>query len=487
MNRCLTSRWTFVALALLVGLGGLLFGQKFGPIGQFGDDKFYVLMAAGLEDIVFKYGLNEYRLQRVLPPALVHYSMKLFHMAVTVDNIRLVWSLYNVLLYGVIGWLWCGIGRELKISVPGQWLGFATIFISCHLLKYIPYISVSTDVFAYAVTMGLVYAYLRNNWIGICALMILGSFTWPTIVYTSMALLMFPRTKEDLSIEKPAPWFLNYLPALLVVVPIAMYMGTVITVLKGERIYSMGVFSMGANRPRMDWILVSTGLMLGYLFFALGFLFNNAKFFQWSFWRKQFHIFRIVLTIIMVAGIKLTIYYTASTQDARPVMYLITNLLIVSTMQPAIFLLNHVLFFGPVVIFVPFLWKQISRIVQRHGLGLVICVVLVVLFSLDSESRKQMNTWPLLLPFVIKAVDGLRWTRWHYAALGVLIVAASRVWYTIDGQNWGNPMEFPAQSYYMIMGPWMSYSMYALQGACVLAATAGIYFGFIYRRKGALQ
>jgi hypothetical protein len=74
-----------------------------------------------------------------------------------------------------------------------------------------------------------------------------------------------------------------------------------------------------------------------------------------------------------------------------------------STPQPGGFFLAHVLYFGPVLLFLLPLWPEVSRSARQHGTGLVACFALAAVLSVGSESRKLIN----FLPFVVLSLAGL--------------------------------------------------------------------------------
>ncbi|MFH1360510.1 MAG: hypothetical protein ABIJ41_05680 [Candidatus Omnitrophota bacterium] len=473
-----------ITLALLIGLAGFFFGEKAPQAGSLGDEKYYLLITKFFQPLVFEHGLDDYRLQRILPCALVHYSLKLFSIPLTIDNIVHAFGFINVLLLGLIAYVWCLISDEIRLSQQGRWLGAIALFCNFHILKYIPYIQVSTDLFAYAITLSLIYFYLKNNVWALLSLVVIGSFIWPTILYTGTILILFPRDQHALKETSPAPLFLNFALPIGLSVFVLWKMQMILKVLHSGAIYAYGIFSMGSNRPIMSVIYVSIGIVIAYLFATLSPLFNQGELYQGKYWTRHLRPTRWIMAVSVIMVVKLILYYGAVKHDARPLDYLITNLLIVSAMQPGAFLVSHVMYFGPVVLFLFFLWKPFCRLIQECGPGLLLCMVLVVVFALDSESRKQMNTFPFLVPFLIKAMDQLTIKRIHFWVLGLLSLVFSKVWLPIHAWPWsGKVLEFPDQFYYMNMGPWMSHAMYALQGGIVILTAAAIYFIFIRNQE----
>jgi hypothetical protein len=99
-----------------------------------------------------------------------------------------------------------------------------------------------------------------------------------------------------------------------------------------------------------------------------------------------------------------------------------------------------------------------------------------LLLSLNSQSRYCLNIWVMLVPFVVKAADGLGWGPRQYGLFAGLSLLASKVWLTTNtGPFTGNLLEFPDQYMFMSHGPWISDAMYFAQGAAALAAAALLY------------
>ncbi len=484
MPHFLSKNITLVLAALLIVLYGFFWGQRMDNFGSLGDEQIYTLMTLKFPEIIHIYGLNDYRVQRIIPSAAAYYAMKLFHAPLEVENVITTFGIFNIILSVGIAVLWCLIAKELKLSVRGRWLGFLAIFVNFHILKYIPYVQVMTDIFAYFITFGMIYFYLRNNWLFLWLFLVIGCFIWPTVLYTGLCLLLFRCDDNHDDKVSSTPFGLNYIIAALVAGFVGWQFWTILKMYQIGRVFEMGIFAMGATHPLMPVIYLSMGLVLVYVLVTIGSLLQNSKLFQFSYWKQKIHFFRLIAVVLTFVGIKWLVHHWAVSYNARPTDYLIKNLLFVATMQPMVFLVNHVIFFGPLFAGFLFLWKPICRIVQAHGIGLVMAVCLVVIFGMDSETRKQMNTYPIVLPFLIKAMDSIEWKNWQMGFWVILSLVFSRVWLKFASGPWtGTAQEFPSQSYYMTMGPWMSHPMYYLQGTIVLVTVAVIYFLMFGKRK----
>ena len=475
-----------LALAFLVGLFGFFFAQRLVNFGSLGDEGIYFKITKFIPEYVFKAGLNDYRLKRIFSCGIVHYSLRIFSLDLSQQNIINCFGVWHIFLFVLIGHIWNLIVSELSISNKGRWLGALAIFCNYHLLKHIPFIQVNTDIFAYAITFALIYFYLKDNIFALALLSFIGSFTWPTILHMGICLMLFKRDVPESEGIVKTPFKINYLIPLVLCFFMLWNFKWLLQAYQGEQIYTMGMFSMGITKPSLQIIYLNIGVLLIYVLSVFSGLFNNGKYFTLRYWLERFSWVRLLMVVVVVLIVKLLIKNTAVSFAARPLDYLIKNLLIVSTVHPGIFVVHHILFFGPIVIFALFLWKPFCKIIHSNGAGIFLCMIIVLLFSIDPESRKQMNTYPVFIPFLIKAIDVIEWKKmyiWFFIAVSFLF---SKVWLHIPGDGWVTAQTFPAQYYYMSFGAWVSHQMYYLQAAVVLAVIVFVYLMMI-RNKNILK
>jgi hypothetical protein len=102
---------------------------------------------------------------------------------------------------------------------------------------------------------------------------------------------------------------------------------------------------------------------------------------------------------------------------------------------------------------------------QQAGPAITACALVGLLLSLNSQSRFFLNLYPLMVPFAIKAFEQLNWGRRQFGCFVMLSLLVSKVWFTINTEPFhGRLHEFPDQGLFMNHGPWISPTMYAVQG-----------------------
>jgi hypothetical protein len=145
-------------------------------------------------------------------------------------------------------------------------------------------------------------------------------------------------------------------------------------------------------------------------------------------------------------------------------------------MKPGVFFIAHVVYFGPIVLLAAFLWKPLCRLIRSDGVGLTLCALVLFAESVCSESRGMINLFPILVAYTAKLTDSLSWRTSDYVGFGLLSLAFSKVWLVINTEPFGpSSLQFPNQKLQMNHGPWMSNSMYLVQGACVIACAIVFY------------
>jgi hypothetical protein len=161
------------------------------------------------------------------------------------------------------------------------------------------------------------------------------------------------------------------------------------------------------------------------------------------------------------------------------------HLFLYNSGRPALFLIAHSVYFGPVVLLLVLLFPSVCREAHRLGLGVTAFLAFQLAHSVNAESRQLIDGLPLYVLLATRAAESVGWSRgrsWLIAALGLV---GSKAWLRINQGAWGNPADFPAQYYFMSMGPSMSPLTLRLQAAAALVALALVWLAL--RRRGQEQ
>jgi hypothetical protein len=408
-------------------------------------------------------GIDAYRIQRIFPAAVAHCALRPFIGDIKDKHIIRVYGVINIIGTMLVALFWCKIAGELKIGHAGKWLGFAGLILNFAMTKNAYFNPVLTDVTAMAIATAMCYCYLRGWQFRLLFTMVLGAFTWPTLIYIGAVLVLFPRRPQTDLPVRPAPRRMNLLAASLVTFYIGLWTVYVLADIKGP------VF--GFLEPIRSVLPLSVLLSVLYLFCALVPLLDCDRLYQPRRYWTRGNLAAVLALVAVIIAVKAA---QAGMSVRGGYMALITYLLLIgieSTAKPGVFFVMNVAYFGPLVIVALFVWKPVCRLIHEHGLGLTMAVAIGVIHSIDSESRHFNYLIPLVFPFIVKAIEPLGWSRAQYVLIMVLAAISTKAWLSIKGQFQDNSFLYPDQLYWMHHGPFLGNEMYLVHaGATALSA-----------------
>ena len=473
-------RWTSSSMLLVLTVGLIttataIWGEKMTLNGGLGwDGAQYVAWARDFPGYVIAGKIGPNGATRVLPSAIIHYSLRALGFPLTNRNTIGAFTVMNGCLLVVVAWVWCRIARELNLSVAGQWLGAVCLFGNFAILKFTAYYPVLTDVCAMTLSAALLLCYLRRNQIAGAVLTFAGSFVWPGLLAQGVIMQVFPRPRSNVTCPEPSA-AATPLAAMIGIGAFTMLTGFVLSHGFGRHTFWLDrcVGILGDSTKQPGRALVAAAGLGAYLFLISRQLLNRRAYFRARSWLASVSIGAALVMIAFLAGR----YWLLARWPQGRAFYAAPEMLCllahVALRLPALSLVAHIVYFGPVVILTVIHWPAIARELHRHGAGLVLASGFGLLLAMDPESRHVIHLLPLLTPFVLKAIEGQQWSVLGTSAFLLIGLIGSRLWQTIGGApdawHWS---KFPAQSYFMAQGPWMSVPMYFAQGAAVLISGA---------------
>ncbi|MFL5327671.1 MAG: hypothetical protein ACJ8C4_02045 [Gemmataceae bacterium] len=461
----------FAALAGVIGVACLAFGERVEVNEGLGwDGVIYARWVRDFHQEIFVNKVDTYYVQRILPAAVVHYGLRACWAPLNDANIMRAFGLLSVALLGAMGGLWGAIGRELKISQRGQWLGFLALFCNYVVLKHSFYVPVTTDVCAYAIGLAMLYCYLTDRRIGLIALTLAGAFTWPLAVYVGIALLLFPRS------ESAAGNVNDKRPIILIAI------GSVFSffAIHYEAVLGpQGQAWLGDAQyfdPVRSLVNLSSAVSAIYLFLGAAVLCSSSRLLDWRTYITPARLGWTALTLIALASVRQWQHAWSNGVQFMGVRDMLENTALTTAAKPGVFLVTHAAYYGPFFLLALFLWRPVSNLIRSNGVGLSLAVGMGLVLTLNSQSRYVINIFVMVIPFVAKATDTLRWRAPQIGLLAGLSLLASKVWLTTNVAPFtGKLLEFPDQLLFMTHGPWISTEMYLLQGAVMMGSGYAIW------------
>lgn len=475
--------------------------------------------------------LDPYRTQRVLPSVVVHFLTSAmpsvpYSTPPATNHDRFVQAIYlfqyyNIAVLLATGALWLllvrRLQREFHVSLAAQWLGFVLLFVNYALCKYYLYYPMLTDATALLLSMAMLYCYWRGwDW-AMLGLVATSFFTWPLLVYQGIVLMLFPRnishgfsrnvSRNERNVivagaPSPAPSEpneLNSTPRLPNTSVIAFAAAMLLFV--GVMLYCTVVNTNAYTRPTLEaeslWVRLLG--MAAMTIAVAAVLWPFARLFPYQNLRVALLRQRTVLNLALLAVLLAALWFiklqvqNSSLQPMASTESFLGFHFNVSANKPALWLVAHTVFFGAVIPLLIALYGRFVPVTLQTGLGNTTVVMGgLTLLCFASESRQMVSFLPNLALCLMLAVQDWRqgWGasrkvafRIGLSGVVVLVVAlnlaSTKLWMQTNfADMWKSAdvvasfTQFPMQRYFMNQGPWMSFPVYFVQGAIVIAVVA---------------
>ena len=473
-------------LFFVYGLFSIFYGEKI-PVGNgFGfDGVVYGNAAKNFYHTIVDKRISSFYLQRIFPSGVIYSFFKILSIDRNNDNIIRAFGIYNFILILLSICLWFKIGKELQLSDRLVLMGLVSFLFSYGIIKLNFYYPVLTDTTALFLGFLTVWGYISKKNFLILLCVLVGAFTWPTVMYTVPFLQVF-RTEQTTSASHNFKLRYLFITSLILILSgVALYKHYFSSL---ERLFGIEVY---------EWLL-PLGIMgfLAYVFFAFNYVTNfDIKDFICNIHKRLNYRWLFVYTGILLSVTLLSKLYP------RPIDTVTFNLYIgwislSAIAKPLSPLISHVVYYGPIVLLAVFFWKKISLNVQKYGIGLICFFAFYLFLSIDSESRHLMFFFPFFITFTLLSLKEYAVSNLFLAIYSSIALGFSKSWFMINtdefvqnigklsGYDWNAIYSPPLQRYCMSSGLYMSFTSYTVQGIFVLLS--GVILFVIYSKNNKL-
>ncbi len=473
-----------IALVLSIGLVGFFWAEKLEVSDGFGwDGVNYGTWAQDLHRSFVEEDATAYDIQRLLPSAIVHFSLRMFGVSLEPEkdlelwgmparlsnNVLMGFRIYHLLLLLPIAYMWNRILAELNVHGAAAWLGFIALFGNFALLKEYHYDPVTTDPTALFLSLLLLLLYLRRCSLGVLLTAAAGAFCWPTILIFGLLLYVFPREERMPEASAVGGARLLAVATTLGVLAGGLY---VVFVAEAENLY-------GAAPVVRPWVPATVVFLALYIFKGSREIYRNGLP-QLAPQRvlAQLSFRRIAVAVVLFGTIRLilAIWSDIESPAATTIPSFLQEVARRSLVRPLDFAVTFPMYFGPILILCALLWPRVCRVVAGHGIGALGFVLAHFLLSVNQDARQSLLAFPFFAAFTLQALDRSMLSRALLWTFGVGAVFLSKVWYRINVEPLeGELLEFPMQRYQMNFGAWMANETYVAQGLAVVAVAASLF------------
>jgi len=416
----------------------------------------YTRVALDLPGQLFGRELDRYYIGRAFPSAAAYLVTGLFQLPHTLPNTLAVYAGINVLLAGCITGLYCRLSDRLGYDLAGKLIGYVSLFTGFLFWHHVPFVPPTTDAWGMLLTFLAVDAFLAGrSWL-LYVVMVVGAFTWPTLLIGCALLLLFPYDKD----REPRPTVLSWRLALLLAVAAFIFWLASAGYMLRKGLPTATIFEV----ETLPLVPICMLVVAVYLIPGLTTLLNDERLFDVRKYLTPKLLFRLLG--VGAAGIGITVVKGLFSQPGGQNLkiYWGTHVAQTPLFKPANFVLTHFLFWGPVVVILLLHWPAIARQIQRLGVGMTAYMALGVLASLHTDPRMLMGFFPIAIVLAVREVQASARGARSYLVYGVVSLLLSKIWVSLDVL----PLADPAGWWWATYGTWMTNPMYFVQGAVAL-------------------
>ncbi|WP_044001119.1 hypothetical protein [Hymenobacter swuensis] len=479
--------WVFTALLLLVSGWFMIFpdiipvNHGFGFEGAY----FYKAVATDFYQTVFVRGVNSYSIQRILPFGLLHYTFRLLGLPFTDAAMLRYFELYNVVVAGLLVYYWHRISHLLHLNRAATWSGYLGLLLNFATLKYDTYVPFTYDRTALLVGLMSVYYHLARQPVRLLLTALVSLLVWPTAVYYNVCLLLLP---PFLQANPQGNRPLSLLWAAASSLSLAgLCIGTVYV-----KHISLGMLVAPTEEALVP---LSIALITAYCAFTQYTLARALLGSPQELWRIAEQVLWQsktwgLVAVLVAAYLGLTRGLGTQGNEHLNGATFLVNVVYGAISRPLQAVVAHSNYYGLPVVLAMLHWRRVCNALRELGLGIGGLFVLLLLLSVNCETRQLANLLPVLVVVVAVVVQQLKPRPWAVAITAGLCLVQSKVWLRINdfdptfgqpndqfplGDSAGNEYVWnsPFQAYWMNVGPWTS-NQYLLWQTLILLLLLGL-------------
>ena len=487
-NKTLLTPTRIILIAILTII--LLFtftGEKVARFEQAGwDGREYREMAQTFSEKIKGDSYNTYKIQRILPFALINTTFNIFGW--DKNNANIMTAMIILCIFAVIVSLiyFFKTSNALELNSTLEIIAFSGIFYNYSILKCLGYYPFQTDIFAFMLSIMIFYFFIkRKKWLIVLS-GIIGAFIWPTLLITALALAFFSTNASPLICTTPLNRNSNVLlilfkaGAMLLVPALCLYLYFRHGDLKT-------LYSFKATTYGHIYILMLSLIALSIYIYRMIKIFHFDIIYTIKDFFRQTGLSNLILFIVIYSSVYIITHLLAKEDSNFDLKALFVQTSLRAIAKPIVFLEAHFIYFGPIVLLTIFLWKSYILYITKYGYGFMFITFSLIILSLNSESRYMITLLPFVsfpICLILEKYNLKKSAGWLFAFASIII---SRFWFTINTPDIEqefiaeNFLEFPAQRYFMNSGSWQNWTTYSIFMTTTVICAFLIWYG--YRHK----
>lgn len=407
---------TLLFVYSVLGFAFISLGFPWDKMATKWDCAIYISWVRDFPDILNNQ-INPYHLQKVLPSGMVNLLMRIFNVPISDENILLVFKFYNYSLSVIGFYFWLQICNIFKLKQITKVFTLVILVCNSHFTLWITSLPAVVDPTAYFLFTVILWAYFsRNTWF-IYLLLLPAAFTWPSLIFFSFFLIIFP-FKEKYKEKKMSVVISKKVKPILrnasILGSLFVLFFTIYQLVDDRYIEWCAPANFNDYTPFFKPLLYLSVFLNGlFIYAAFKPLFGNVSF-EWlkGFFNQLFclrFLFSAVLFFSCFIFIKFLIEYFSS--DELPIVSgkrIVSSTFILPLVFPLSNILAHLIWYGPMIVFILFNYKTIfNKILLNDNHGLVLTITMSLVFAINPESRYSFNLILIFLLYLSLILDDI--------------------------------------------------------------------------------
>ncbi len=457
-------------------------------LGWDGEDYFDILQ--NFSNLYFNHGINAYHIQRILPFAIIHYIFLLLGIEITTQSAITGMCILNFTCIMLTVVYFFKISKKCNWNPKTETIAFAICFFNVPILKVFGYYPLLTDCPAYLLSYMTMYYYLTNNKVMEVIVGIMALVTWPILAFVIWILAFFPRTEVKIleDNDKLSKLFYN-----LVRVVFTLWLPLLFFAINGAFSYlhpEIPFMERYNHRHPFNFFHATICILAGAYFF-----YRAAKAFrlEWLYVLKSIfekHNFIIIASSLIGFIILYSLSKWYGGENSFSMVGQIVALPEYAMSDIYIFLETHFLYLGLFFLVLLLSWKEfVSEACTKFGIGFLMVVLLALVFVTEIETRKLTSFYPVFLIPLAAIINRKGINNWVPIVYVIISLVLSFFWWHINVEGIeesfiariDNYRAFPAQRYFMFMGPWQCREVYLI--ISIIEIVFGLIIYYLHKKK----
>lgn len=433
------------------------------------DGETYYAIIRDFDKLLLSNGIDRYHMTRFLPFAVLHYSLTLLGITISVENAIFAARLMNFMLLMILVFYFYKISTFLKWNPETELIAFSFCFFNIYVLKISGYYPILSDSAALTLSYAAIYYYFTRNYIAEFLIGLLSIVTWPILCIVIILLVAFPRD----SVCKIDRNKFNICISTFIRI-FYMFFSLVVLIYFSLRTYyanpgisiDLLLYQFKGN-VNIGITIVATAIVPVFFYYFTSVLKVDWKEILRSTFEKR-HIAWVFggfsLFFFAYAGLS-----KLGGESNFSIGYHIVALGIFPTTDILVFLETHFLYLGIFFLLIVLCWKDIVGVIKnQYGIGYFFVMMFMMIWVLDIETRKLISFYPVMLIPLMTVLQKKK-LKWSVAfIIMIFCLVSSFFWYQINTpeildafkQDYRTYYKYPAQRYYQFLGPWQCHEVY---------------------------